>query len=118
MKRTVGFCGPTSVQDGVVSAGPTVVRLSGEHDMFTVDALTDAIAQATAVGDGDLVVDLGDVEFMSVATVRVLLHAQLVLQRQARTIVLRSPPACAQRVLDLCGVADLFELSAAADEGP
>jgi hypothetical protein len=36
----------------------TVVRLHGEHDISTVDELSEAIARATALDDDDLVIDL------------------------------------------------------------
>jgi anti-anti-sigma regulatory factor len=51
---------------------------------------------------------------MAVATVGVLCHAGELLRRQSRSLVLRSPSRCAKRVLDLCGVTDLFEPSVAA----
>jgi anti-anti-sigma factor len=86
--------------------------------MFNSDALSEAIARAMATGDGDLVVDLQGVEFMAVATVRVILDAQQQLRRHSRAVVLRSPSACAQRALDLCGAAGLFDPNAAEGGGP
>lgn len=86
--------------------------------MFNADALSEAVAQAMAAGDGDLVVDVHDVEFMSVATVRVILDVRQTLQQQSRAVVLRSPSPCVRRVLDLCGVAGLFEASPAVGGGP
>lgn len=98
-------------------ADRTIICLRGEHDAFTTGALSETIAAATARGEGDLVVDLSGVEFMSVATVRVLLQARELLRLQSRSVVLRSPSTCAQRVLDLCGIADRFEPSSAAGGG-
>ena len=118
MNQTGGSCGTISSRHVDTTAGRTVLCLSGEHDMFTVESLSEAVARAVAAGDGDLVVDLRDVEFMAVATVRVFLHARQLLQQQSRSVVLRSPSASAQRVLDLCGVADLCEASPAAGGGP
>ena len=89
----------------------TIVCLRGEHDAFTAGALSETIAAATARGQGDLVVDLSAVEFMSAATVRVFLQARERLLLQSRSLVLRSPRR-AQRVLDLCGIADRFEPAA------
>ena len=96
----------------------TIICLRGEHDAFTAGALSETIAAAMAGGEGDLVVDLREVEFMGVATVGVLLKARELLRLQSRSMVLRSPSACAQRVLDLCGVADRFEPSSAVGGGP
>lgn len=99
-------------------ADRTVICLRGEHDAFTAGTLSEAVARAMALGEGDLVLDLRDVEFMAVATVRVILDAQELLRLQSRSVVVRSPSACAQRVLELCGVADLFEPSPAVGGGP
>ena len=118
MARTGGSCGTILARESPTTTGEAVIRLSGEHDTFTADALSEAIARATAAGDGDLVVDLRDVEFMAVATVRVILQAQQLLRRQSRSVVLRSPSSCAKRVLDLCGAADLFEPCPVVGGGP
>lgn len=90
-----------------------VVCLRGEFDAFNAGALSATIAQAMALGEGDLVVDLSGVEFMSVTTVGVLCHAGALLRLQSRSLVLRAPSKCAKRVLELCGAADLFEPSPA-----
>lgn len=99
-------------------ADRTIICLRGEHDAFTADALSEAVARAMARGEGDLVIDLSNVKFMAVATVGVIIRAQALLRLQSRSVVLRSPSACAQRVLELCGVADLVERGPAAGGGP
>lgn len=98
-------------------ADHTVLCLRGEHDAFTTSALSEAIAGATALGEGDLVVDLRDVRFRAVATVGAILQAQD-LRLQSRSVVVRSPSACARRVLELCGVVDIFEPGPAVGGGP
>ncbi len=87
----------------------TVVWLQGEHDVYTVDALSETLAGAMALDDCDLVVDLSAVEFMGAATVGVLIRTRDVLQSRSRSLVLRSPTRCARRILDLCGQGDLLE---------
>jgi anti-anti-sigma factor len=87
----------------------TVVWLRGEHDVSTVDALSETLAGAMAIGDCDLVVDLSEVEFMGAATIGVLVRARELLQSRSRSLVLRSPSRCARRILDLCGQGDLLE---------
>jgi anti-anti-sigma factor len=89
-------------------AGRTVVCLRGEHDAFTAAELSEALTRATALDEGDLVVDLGGVTFMAAATVGVVLRARALLRLRSRSLVVRSPSACARRILDLCGVADLL----------
>lgn len=99
-------------------ADHTVLCLRGEHDAFTTSALSEAIAGAVALGEGDLVVDLRDVRFMAVATVGIILQAQDLLRLQSRSVVVRSPSPCARRVLELCGVVDIFEPGPAVGGGP
>ena len=88
-------------------ADRTVVWLRGEHDASTVAALWDAIGQAIAIDDTDVVVDLSGVDFMGSATVGVIIRARESIRPRALT--LRSPSRCAQRVLDLYGLADLLD---------
>lgn len=118
MDRTGGSCGTISSRDTFSAARQTVICLSGEHDAFNADALSVAMARAMATGEADVVVDLRDVEFMAVATVGVIVRARALLRLQSRSVVLRSPSACAQRVLDVCSVADLVEPRTLASGGP
>ena len=92
-------------------ADRTVVWLRGEHDICTVAALSQILARAIALDDGDLVVDLGGVRFMDASTVGVILRARDFLRLQSRSLSLRSPSACAARVLDLSNLGYLLEAS-------
>lgn len=94
-----------------------VVWLSGEHDIATEGALRGVLAEAIALDNTDLVVDLSAVQFMGASTVGVLVRARRRLRRQSRDLVLRSPSGCARRVLDLCGLADWIEPCAGGDAG-
>jgi anti-anti-sigma factor len=87
----------------------TVVFLQGEHDASTVVELSLTMASAIALDEADLVVDLRDVSFMGAATVRLLVRAASFLRLRTRSLVVRSPPRQAQRILDLCGVGDLVD---------
>ena len=90
-------------------ADRTIVWLRGEHDICTVAALSQILARAIALDDGDLVVDLGGVHFMDASTVGVILRARDFLRLQSRSLALRSPSMCAARVLDLCDLGSLLE---------
>lgn len=118
MARTGGSSGTISSRDVVATVGQTTICLSGEHDAFNADAFSVALARAMATSEADVVVELRDVEFMAVATVGVILRARAVLRLQSRSVVLRSPSPCAERVLTLCGAADLIERDPAAGGGP
>lgn len=101
------YSGPVAFP--VRDADRTVVWLRGEHDVSTVAALSQTIARAIALDDGDLVVDLSAVKFMDAATVGVIIRARDFLRLQSRSLVLRSPSSCASRILDLCDLGDLLE---------
>jgi anti-anti-sigma factor len=110
---------PMTVCDRCLSELPRrdaacVVWLQGEHDLSTVPALSEAMAWVIAVDDTDVVVDLSEVEFMSAATVGVLIRARELLRVRSRSLVVRSPSRCAQRVLELCGDTDLPDSAEAA----
>jgi anti-sigma B factor antagonist len=88
-------------------ADRTVVWMRGEHDASTVATLWETIGQAIALDDADLVIDLSGIEFMGSATVGVIIRARESLR--PRSLTLRCPSRCAQRVLDLYGLADLLD---------
>jgi anti-anti-sigma factor len=86
-----------------------VVRLRGDHDLSTVSALAAMLASAVAGEDGNLVVDLSEVQFINAATIRVLGASADFMRAQRRTFTLRSPPRGAQRILELCDASGLCE---------
>jgi anti-sigma B factor antagonist len=91
----------------------TVVWLSGEHDLSTVDALSQTLARAFALDDADVVLDLSGVRFMGAATIEVIVRAKDVLDVRSRGLTLRCPSESVQPVVDLCGLADLVDASSA-----
>ena len=66
----------------------TIVRLGGEHDVATADAVRSAL---TVDGDGAVIVDLGGCTFADSSIIAVLLQARR--ERSAFAIVLPSDPA-------------------------
>jgi anti-anti-sigma factor len=86
-----------------------VVCLRGDHDLSTVTELSATMARAITLGDGDLVVDLSRVEFMSAATVSVIVRARELLGARDRSLAVRTPSRCARRVLELCDLSDLID---------
>jgi anti-anti-sigma factor len=91
----------------------TVVWLSGEYDLLTVDELWERLARAFALDDADVVLDLSGVQFMGAATIEVIARAKDILDLRSRALTLRSPSESAQRVVDLCGLVDLVDPSSA-----
>jgi anti-anti-sigma factor len=87
-----------------------VIGLYGEHDMNTEAELTGALASFCGVGGiGDVVVDLSQVTLVDSATITALLGARNLMLRQNRRLILRSPSAHVQRVLQLCGLLVFLE---------
>jgi anti-sigma B factor antagonist len=86
-----------------------VVWLRGEHDMSTAVALAQTLAEAAAAGDGDLAVDLSQVEFMDATIVTTLIHSRDVLRTSSRHLTLRAPSPPALRILNLCGLLSLID---------
>ncbi len=98
--------------DGIAPAGSdagiNVVWVWGEHDISTSGALWQSVTRALAVDDGEVVVDLSEVQFMGVAAVGVIVRAREFLRLRSRTLTLRSPSTAARRTFDLCGLSDLL----------
>jgi anti-anti-sigma factor len=94
-----------------------VVSLRGEQDMSTAPDLAEALSAASAAGDGDVVVDLSDVQFMDAAIITVLARRGHDLRSSGRALMLRSPSRFARRLLDLCDLVGLIDPGAADTAG-
>ena len=89
-------------------AEPTVVWLTGEHDISTDDALRRTLARAIALGSTALVIDVSDLQFMSVATLQTIFRAREFLRRRSGSLIVRSPSAFVRRIIGICGFNDLL----------
>lgn len=93
-------------------AGPggeiSVVWLGGEHDIATRDVLADTLAEAIALDEPSLLIDLGAVNFISATTIGLIVDAKDRLAQRGRSLVLRAPPPSVRRVFDVCGLSDLL----------
>ena len=69
---------------GGTGAGPIVVWLQGDHDLSTDEALSRSLARAIALGGTGLVLDLSEVAFIAVSTLRVIVRAQPLLHHGSR----------------------------------
>jgi anti-anti-sigma factor len=84
-----------------------VVWLRGELDISTNPVLSQVISEALVAADADLVLDLSEVLFIDASTVAVFARTQDALAARSRSLVLRAPSRCANRVLELTGFLDL-----------
>jgi anti-anti-sigma factor len=89
---------------------PTIASLSGELDISTLPDLCETLAALMAFGNADLTLDLCAVHFLDASAAGVLVRAAEFLAARSRCLVLRSPPACALSVFNLCGLSDLVEV--------
>jgi anti-anti-sigma factor len=92
-----------------------VVWLDGEEDIATVAVLAERLARAVSSGDGDLIVDMSGVTFLSTATIHQLIRVRNILVDQNRNMSLRAPSPFARRLLDLCGLQFTFARQNAAE---
>ncbi len=109
-QSVVSHC-DTVVTFGANRAGEAVVHLRGEYDRTNVSALASRLSGAIASGDGDVVVDLAGVQFMDASTISVLVEASAFLGHRSRILWLRSPSKFGRRLLDVCGLGDLVEVT-------
>lgn len=100
-----GVPSPTGVCDH------TIVWLRGEHDLSTIPYLSEALALATDLDDGDLVIDLRDTTFINAATLGVIIEVRAALAQRSRGLVLQAPGPVTWRVLILCGLTGLVVAS-------
>ena len=87
----------------------TVVWLSGEHDVSTDVGLCMTLACRIAL-DRDVVVDLSNVDFMGVSTLRVISQAKESCRLRGRRLTVRFPSSFLRRVTRVDGLADLFDI--------
>ena len=106
--HSVRACAPVISQYGRLrisvscpdGAGITQVRLAGEADLFTSDALRRALA-ATVPQGADIHLDLSRLAFIDIAVARVLAGAAARLN-PGRRMVLHEPPPALRRAIGLC----------------
>ena len=88
----------------------TVVAFRGEADRATLQVVEDALCDVITDGDGDVVVDLAQMEFIDSAALRAILRARETLEPSGRHLTLRSPSRIAGRLLGVFGLGHLAGL--------
>jgi anti-sigma B factor antagonist len=87
-----------------------LVTASGRVDSQTAPRLAEVFDAIIEAGRFKIVFDMGGVEFISSAGLRVLIDAQKTCKRWSRgEVVLASVPAPVREVLDLVGFIPLFK---------
>jgi anti-sigma B factor antagonist len=90
-------------------ADRTTVTVRGDVDLGTVDALGQALEQATREG-GQVVIDMTDVTFLDSTGVRVLVEAYRSAQRHGGVLYVHGARHWVARVLEVTGVARLLSV--------
>ncbi len=85
-----------------------VLALSGLLDVRRASEIRDALYTLIQGQDGDVVVDLSEVETMDATVMRVLAAAAVRLRRAGRHVVLRGCPAPLRRLIAFRGWRRLF----------
>jgi anti-anti-sigma factor len=98
---------PNAVLDG--PRMPTVLALHGDVEASTVQLLIDSMSAMIEWSVGDVVVDLSEVEYIDIASVRILDVARQLLSRESRSLTFRSPSKLAAVVLGLFGLTEFLE---------
>lgn len=92
----------------------TVVWLRGEHDISTVDDVSESLALAIERDEADVVLDLREATFINAAIIGAIMQAKARLAHQSRALTLRAPAPGVWRILVLCGLTGLVASSPAA----
>ena len=81
------------------------VAVGGELDAHTSPQLAAALAELPP-GDHDIIIDVGQIEFMDSSGLRVVIDVHQRAADAGRRLVLRQPSASVQRLLEVSGLSD------------
>jgi anti-anti-sigma factor len=81
----------------------------------TKDVLVATLAQAIALNERAVVIDLSGAPFISAATIGAIVDAERLLALSGRSLVLRDPPPFVRQIIAVCGLSDLFDRDRCAD---
>jgi anti-anti-sigma factor len=107
--------GVETFRDGPIA----VVRLSGEHDLSTVQALDEALTGAFSEDSNRVMLDLSTAEFIDSSVIGRLIrwsNEAQVSEREALAIVAGSPSSTVARTLALVRIVDRLPVFETADD--
>jgi anti-sigma B factor antagonist len=99
------------------AAGP-VLTLSGETDLGSATALSQALTAQLSGGARHLTVDAAGLAFADSASVRALVLAGVTLKERGGVLVLAHPRPAVARVLSLMGADQVLTIRAGTSTGP
>ncbi len=86
--------------------GEIVIRLAGDMDLNTVDAVHETIERALSGASPKLVFDMAGVTFMDSSGIAVLLQAV----NSAASVCIRTPSPEVRMVIEATGLSDVFTI--------
>jgi anti-anti-sigma factor len=105
----------TSVEGPALSAvegAITLVEIQGAIDAYTARDLDKTLSALIAQGQNRLIVDLAQLDYISSAGLRVLLHAQQSARAGGGDVQLCSPNTYVRKVLEMAGMPQLLRIAA------
>lgn len=99
--------------------GVSMITIRGELDMNTAPELESSLAEATASGEGSVLVNLSDCEFIDSTGVALIVQAWQRLDRAAEgngRLVICCPNSQVRRLLDITGVDASISMHETLDE--
>jgi len=94
-----------------VLADSTVARLRGDLDLVNVDSLRELLDHICAGASARIVIDLGDVEFIDVLSLSVILGAADGLREAGRQLVVEGASNSVRRLCALLNAEDILAVS-------
>ena len=92
------------------SRGATVLVAHGHVDLSTRLKFSTALNEAVSDGNGPVVVDLCEVDFIDSTGIGVLLNALRRLTRQGRPLSVICPPGAVRRVFEVTGLESTLKI--------
>ena len=93
--------------------GRARVVLMGELDVSTARFLAEQLLDATAASTGDMVMDLGLLDFIGSTGLSVLVSQHKALQAQGRTLILLDPTPSARRLFEITALDQVLTIEPA-----
>jgi len=87
-----------------------VIAATGEIDQVSSRLVADALRRATLAGEGNVVLDMSETQFIDSAGISTLLNGLRRLTRQRRKLIVVCPPGPSRRVFETLGLVGTFHL--------
>src|SRR5256714_14856375 len=87
-----------------------LIAANGEIDQVSSRLVADALRRATLAGEGNVVLDMSETNFIDSAGISALLNGLRRLTRQRRKLIVVCPPGPPRRVFETPGLVGTVEL--------